>query len=229
MGIYLGYGLQLFGRGNDTLSHILVSEDFESHPDFFYKPKVPYKYKTRNGKIINTKDAKIRLAEIDYIHLRSKLLDIFGTEEIGYKEMIGRANGLLDPCARISKLLIDISKRRLTIVLNGNKKYVFLTPQQMALYAYYAKSAKEGKGFQRDICDEMVQNLYQKCRPKAESLKSDFFKPDSINQTRSKIKSCIAKVLGDKVLASCLMASRGERGEKEHGIAINKDKIEIIK
>lgn len=39
MSIYMAYALQLFGRPQDTLSHVLVSEGFESHPEFFYIQK----------------------------------------------------------------------------------------------------------------------------------------------------------------------------------------------
>ncbi|MBV5299598.1 MAG: TIGR02584 family CRISPR-associated protein, partial [Rhodoferax sp.] len=37
MGFYLGYALSLFGRPQDRLSHVLVSEPFESSYDFFYR------------------------------------------------------------------------------------------------------------------------------------------------------------------------------------------------
>lgn len=41
MGFYIGYALSLFGRGQDRMSHILVEEAFETHPEFFYPPKKP--------------------------------------------------------------------------------------------------------------------------------------------------------------------------------------------
>lgn len=229
MGLYMGYALQLFGRDKDTLSHVLVSEDFESHPDFFYKPRLNQEMKTKNGKNINTKDVRIRLAEIDYIRLRAKLLDIFGTEEVGYREMVERANGLLDPCLRIRKLQVDVCKKRLVVVLDVEEKCINLTPQQIALFAFYAENAIKGRNFLRDVNENTVQRFYKLARPGTEDLKSDSLKPDSLNQIRSKIRSCISKVLRDKLLAFCVMASKGEHGEKEYGIAIDKDKIEIIK
>lgn len=35
MGVYLALALQLYGRPGDTLFHVLVSPEFESHPQFF--------------------------------------------------------------------------------------------------------------------------------------------------------------------------------------------------
>jgi len=43
MSIYLTAAMQLFGRAQDRLSHVLVSEDFETHPDFFYIPPIHYR------------------------------------------------------------------------------------------------------------------------------------------------------------------------------------------
>ena len=42
MSIYLTAAMQLFGRARDRLSHVLVSEDFETHQDFFYIPPTPH-------------------------------------------------------------------------------------------------------------------------------------------------------------------------------------------
>ena len=35
MGFYAGYALSLYGRSQDRLSHVLVSADYESHPQFY--------------------------------------------------------------------------------------------------------------------------------------------------------------------------------------------------
>jgi len=42
MGVYLTAAMQLFARPQDQLSHVLVSEDFETHPEFYYIPPVPH-------------------------------------------------------------------------------------------------------------------------------------------------------------------------------------------
>lgn len=36
MGFFVGYALSLFGRAQDRLSHVLVSDPFESLTDFYY-------------------------------------------------------------------------------------------------------------------------------------------------------------------------------------------------
>ena len=51
MGFYLGYALSLYGRAQDRLSHVLVSDPFESSWDFFYP--TPY------SRVLQTKDDKL--------------------------------------------------------------------------------------------------------------------------------------------------------------------------
>lgn len=66
MGYYLGYALSLFGRPQDRLSHVLVSEPFESCWDFFYPTPYSKVIQTRDGALADTKDADVTLAEIPY-------------------------------------------------------------------------------------------------------------------------------------------------------------------
>ncbi|NWF75824.1 MAG: TIGR02584 family CRISPR-associated protein, partial [Nitrospirae bacterium] len=72
MSFYLGSALQLFGRPWDKLYHVLVSPEFESNPDFYYKPKKNKVFK-KDAKELHTKDAEIFLAELPFIILREKI------------------------------------------------------------------------------------------------------------------------------------------------------------
>ena len=72
MSFYIGSALQLFGRPWDKLYHVLITPDFESHPDFYYKPKKS-RIITCGNKKLNTKDAEIFLAELPFIRLKDKI------------------------------------------------------------------------------------------------------------------------------------------------------------
>jgi CRISPR-associated protein (TIGR02584 family) len=69
MSVYLAAAMSLFGRADDCLSHVLVSEDFEigNAPEFFYKPQKPQIIKLRDGREILTEKAEIHLAEIPFV------------------------------------------------------------------------------------------------------------------------------------------------------------------
>jgi len=70
MGFLLGYALSLFGRPQDRLSHVLVDQAFETHPEFFYPPKMSRVLTTREGRPINATDARVLLADIPIVRLR---------------------------------------------------------------------------------------------------------------------------------------------------------------
>lgn len=95
MGFYLGYAMSLFGREQDRVSHVLVSEGFTEHRDFFYKPKKPVTLKNdRTGWEMSTADAHIHLAEIPLVRLRSLEFAEFSGRRLGFTEAVERANRL---------------------------------------------------------------------------------------------------------------------------------------
>lgn len=73
MGYYAGYALSLYGRPQDRLSHVLVSEGFEGHRDFYY-PTPAAKTIYREGKpALDASEAVVELAQIPFVRLREEL------------------------------------------------------------------------------------------------------------------------------------------------------------
>lgn len=66
LGYFVGYALSLFGREQDKLSHVLVSPQFESLPNFFFPPATPQTIQTRDGKLISTLEVKISLSYVPF-------------------------------------------------------------------------------------------------------------------------------------------------------------------
>ncbi len=81
MSFYIGSALQLFGRPWDKLYHVLVTPEFESNPEFYYKPKKDRTLK-KDRKTLHTKDAKIYLAELPFIRLSNKIQPTFRTLKV---------------------------------------------------------------------------------------------------------------------------------------------------
>lgn len=75
MGFYAGYAVSLYGRSHDRLSHVLVSADYESHPQFYYP--TPYSHviytNGNNPKPLDTRQAEVMLADIPFVRLRHGL------------------------------------------------------------------------------------------------------------------------------------------------------------
>lgn len=78
MTFYLGYAMSLFGRSQDTLSHVLVSERFENLPDFWYPSQLQgdLKKTKRTGEmleVLKSADAQVTLAQIPFMRLHQDL------------------------------------------------------------------------------------------------------------------------------------------------------------
>lgn len=103
MGYYAGYALSLYGRDQDRLSHVLVSEGFEGHRDFFYPtPSSTAIY--REGKpALDASEARVELAEIPFVRLRDELPEdmlassaLYGGRH-GFRQAIANANQARQP------------------------------------------------------------------------------------------------------------------------------------
>jgi len=148
MSYYLGAAFQLFARPWDRLYHVLVTPEFESRQDFFYKPKknrvltpnspplcerggrgelLPYQKKGLGGVTqLNTKDAHINLAELPFIRLRDKI-PLNGRS---FTELVAQGQHEIDTAMRQEPLTINISEKSIKI---GNEDIDFV-PMQLVIY-----------------------------------------------------------------------------------------------
>lgn len=135
MSIYLTAAMQLFGRAHDTLSHVLINEDFETSRDFFYPPPVPRTFRTRDGREVSTPDARIYLADVKFIRLRGVSADTLSSGGAHfYGEIVERAQDLLDVIESEYDLQIDLG--RYTVTVRGQS--IKLSPREMFFYAMFA-------------------------------------------------------------------------------------------
>ncbi len=138
MGFYLGYALSLFGRPQDRLSHVLVSEPFESCWDFFYPTPYSKVITTRDNKLVDTRDARISLAEIPFVRLRHELDPQWLDGDAPFSETVSAAQRALQP----PKLIIDLERQR----IRAGGIDIDLPPRELALYAVFARRLLNGEG-----------------------------------------------------------------------------------
>ena len=137
LGYYLGYALSLFGRPRDALSHVLVSEPFESSWDFFYPTPYSRVIQLRDGRLVDTHEAQVTLAEIPFVRLRDGLDQRLLEQGARFSELVQAANAALAP----PELVIDPEHR----CLCAAGRIIRLSPAPLALYLVFAKRAKAGK------------------------------------------------------------------------------------
>jgi len=140
MGIYLTAAMQLFGRAEDTLTHVLVSEDFEEHPDFYYIPAVPRMLKMWDGRKISTRTARIDLANIPFIRLRGIMSDKLSAE-LSYNELVQRTQADLGLLETIDDLVIDLKSRTIRV----SNCRVKLPEREFFVYTMFANFRRQGR------------------------------------------------------------------------------------
>ena len=137
MSAYMLLALMMYGREEDELTHVVVTEEFETNPDFYFPPKIsrPMAVRLAGNRldVVNTSEAKLELARIPFVRLRKALGEDIGKVEQGLNDLITIAQRQLDR-APINQLVIDLRRRRAqfgthTIALRGI---------QLALLAHYA-------------------------------------------------------------------------------------------
>lgn len=136
MGFYLGYALSLYGRAQDRLSHVLVSDPFESSYDFFYPTPYSRVLQTRDGQLADTATAQVTLADIPFVSLRHGLPMALLAGQASFNDTVAAARAALAP----PQLVLDLPRQR---ICAGGRE-VILPPAELALLAVFARRLKLG-------------------------------------------------------------------------------------
>lgn len=131
MGYYLGYALSLFGREQDRLSHVLVSEDFENNAKFFYPTPYPCTIEAgykRPNIFLDCRDADVTLTPIPFVRLRDGLSQRLLNGDCGFIEAVHAANRVQMP----ANLKLFVKNRKIYVVADdepirmANKDAIYL-------------------------------------------------------------------------------------------------------
>ena len=146
MSIYLTAAMQLFGRAQDRLSHVLVSEPFETHPGFYYVPPEPRDLEVRdrqgNVRTLSTAQAAIHLADIPFIRLRGLIPDWMQQRDSDYSDVVRQAQEDLDLLEATHSFRIHCRSKSLVV---ANRR-LRLTALEFFLHALLASMRQQGRG-----------------------------------------------------------------------------------
>jgi CRISPR-associated protein (TIGR02584 family) len=154
MGFYAGYALSLYGRPQDRLSHVLVSADYESHPNFYYP--TPYSHiiytNDKTQKPLDTAQAEVTLAEIPFVRLRHGLDSALLEGRGSFSDAVNKAQQALGPAS----LQIDLATR--SIIAQGIT--VKLSPVDLAFYSWLVQRQLNGGDALKCPCDGAPEQGY---------------------------------------------------------------------
>ena len=174
MGFFLGYALSLFGRAHDRLSHVLVSEPFESSWNFFYPTPYESVIEARNGELVDCATAEVTLADIPFVSLRHGLPQALLSGSASFRETVEAARLVLGP----PELVLDPDHQR----VRAGGKVISLPRVQYAMLAVFARRAAAGEpgigAPAKDVCDmtwgqRYLAELHQTCGTQDETDRSN--------------------------------------------------------
>ena len=234
MGFYAGYALSLYGRPQDHLSHVLVSEEYESLPDFFYPtPSIKEVYSSRLQRSFDASKAEIWLADIPFVRLRHHLPEKTLLHKATFSDVVQRialATGDI-------RLTIDIKKQMLWV--NGIS--CKLAARELAFYVWFAKRALTQKSaLKMPVDGELITDYRDEFLSHYNDIKGEMGDTDSIKKTLTKgmdkgfferrltaIRKVFRTTYGDEV-AKRLAIINSKRGQSRYGLVLTAKQIDIL-
>ncbi|MGF1763384.1 CRISPR-associated ring nuclease Csm6 [Aliivibrio kagoshimensis] len=147
MAFYFGYAMSLFGRDQDTLSHVFVDDEFEFVRDFWYPTKQSKWVAGKNGQgEVDVSKATITLAEIPFVRMRRSvdpsLLSSMSTSS--FSQTVGMLNA-----SHNEDFTITIQKKAKLISVVGID--IKLTAKEFAFYLWLLSKEDSGVLVDRDF------------------------------------------------------------------------------
>ncbi|WP_372829653.1 CRISPR-associated ring nuclease Csm6 [Psychrobacter maritimus] len=226
MGFYAGYALSLYGRAQDSLSHVLVQAEFEKAVNFFYPTPEERLVSDRDAKVVgDARDAQVWLAKIPFVRMRNSLSDKSRVTKLPFSTVVANINRAMDEI----NLTLNLKNRSISI---NDVTINDLPTRAFAYFACFIIDAQiEGTGWVRPIKDQKMPESFLKIMAEIyEGSSSDmYFTKQWFDETKTELKDALISRLGMDMTAIILpqQESKTSRG-KPYRLNISKDRIHII-
>ncbi len=232
MGYYLGYALSLYGRAQDRLSHVLVSEPFESSYDFFYPTPYSRVLQTREGQLADTAMAQVTLADIPFVSLRHGLPTALLAGQASFNDAVAAVRAALAP----AQLTIDLARQ--CIIAAGRE--VALPPAELALLAVFARRTLQGheplpaptKGVPDALWAKRYLGEYRRITGTLADIESteralrDGMDGEYFSQRKSKLDKRLKTALGPA--AEIYRIHDGGKRPRRYALTLNPDAVRFV-
>lgn len=231
LGFFAGYAVSLFGRGQDRLSHVLVSPEFEAHPQFFYPPPKPRVLFTRDNRPVRTDAARIILADIPFVRLRHGLPRSLLAGGTSYARAVAGVQQSLGP----PELVLDPERRELTaggtviplsgalfawiLWLAGRRKRE--SPDEGAVH-WTEANVEEFLAVYERVAGRFVSPVERARRSLAKGMTREYFE-----EKKARYKKLVRDALGVAGEPYCIHAV-GRRPRTRFGLRLPADAIRIV-
>jgi CRISPR-associated protein (TIGR02584 family) len=239
MGVLLASTLQLYGRQEDRLYHVLVPPAFESLDTFFFPPKRPRALRGHDGRPVHTRAARIELAELPFVRLRGLLGPDVIQDGAGFIRLVEAAQRHLQLLLAPDTVRLERTQRRLVI----GKQAVPLSPALFTIYQALARTkvrhcvrpSQATCGDCTDCYVPFTKGTWDQTKTLLEERGGGTILPlvkgpaDAPEQFRSLV-SKLNRKLDDSITLMghenpYRIRSAGSKGETVYGLAIDKTKL----
>jgi CRISPR-associated protein (TIGR02584 family) len=243
MSMLLGSAFMLFGRPQDRLSHVLVSSEFESSPEFYYPPPRPARIPVAGGRTADASRARVELAEVAYPRLRNLLTPSGRQGPLRHTDLIRSAQALLDHRAH-PELVVDLPAGEIRV---GGAR-ASLPPRLLAFYSLFAAEKRErcirrdlprcgdcaecyfsaGKNFPVQQRDRLLATYHRVLGREPQGLKRALEtekSAETLREMTSKVNAALRERLGS--LAPPYLITAIGTYAKRHGLPIDKGLIQL--
>jgi CRISPR-associated protein (TIGR02584 family) len=228
MGYYLGYALSLYGRSQDRLSHVLVTDNYESLKDFFYPTPESRVIEDKEGRSLDSHDAEVMLAEIPFVRMRGGIPQHLLDGKTGFNESIKFARQIeFEPVLQINK-----SQRFVQV---GDIK-IGLTDVNYTFYLWVLGRILNGEPVRRMIDDNTVyaEEFMAVYRDHVKGLKDDDRTRETLrlgmssqwlSERISAVRKSFELALGPQAAKPFLVQSSGGNNNRIYSIALTEEQI----
>lgn len=148
MTFYIGYAMSLFGRAQDTLSHVLVSEGYENIPDFWFPTQSEaHRYVDNRGRKLDASTAEVTLAPIPFIRHRRNLPQLLlqSDSTVQFADLVQLIN--LGENRQDIRVSVDLPAQTLRVHNENNTLNVEITLGllELAFYTFMARATLKGE------------------------------------------------------------------------------------
>ncbi|MFB1487675.1 MULTISPECIES: CRISPR-associated ring nuclease Csm6 [unclassified Thiocapsa] len=237
MGYYLGYALSLYGRPQDRLSHVLVSDPYETNRDFYYPTPYEHPIHSKRGDkeiTVDARNADVDLASIPFVQLRDGLPERLRTGQAGFTQVVAMANRGLRP----PRLILNPD----TYEAWADDEALDLGETEFLILLWLAERAQRGESATDWSCRAMAEEFQTVVRRVANPMSGhldriakafadhDYFPLKTakyFEPHKSRIKKTLEHTLGERPAERYAIARSRDRETAYYFLPLDPEQIEI--
>jgi CRISPR-associated protein (TIGR02584 family) len=214
--------LTLVGRETDRLTHVLVSDPFDTLPDFWFpaQPGGPLRpvRSDQPAESVHPADARVDLADVPFVPLRNLFQRELGAKPGSFLRLVERCRtGIRQRAAEHLKLTLDTARAELDV----NGQTLKLTPAEMLVACFLARRARNHEPpytAYKDALDDLNAFRIEQRQEAAARGPNDWRLADSLRQecddrfiTRSisELRGKLQQRGGDAALLAACLPEKG--------------------